>query len=42
MERPSQTQQYKQEEKVQKYSVAKGTGQMLNKQNKRERDRKST
>ena len=42
MERPPQTQQYKQGEKAKKYPAGKGTGEMSTKPNKRGRDREST
>ena len=42
MERSPQTQQYKQDEKAEKYSAGKGTGKMPTKPNKRGRDREST
>ena len=42
MERPSQTQQYKQDEETEEYPPGKGTGYMPTKPNKRGRDREST
>jgi len=41
-ERPLQTQQYKQDEETEEYPSGKGTGQMLNKPNKRGKHREST
>ena len=42
MKRPPQTEQYKQDEKAEKYSAGKRTGQMPTKPNKRGRDTEST
>ena len=42
MERPPQTQQYKQDEETDEYPTGKGTGEMPTKPNKRGRDREST
>ena len=42
MERPPQTQQYKQDEEAEKYPAGKGTGKMPTKPKKTGRDREST
>ena len=42
IERPPQTQQYKQDEETEEYPAGKGTGYMVTNPNKRGRDREST
>ena len=41
-ERPSQTQQYNQDEDIEEYPAGKGTGEMPTKPNQRGEDREST